>query len=125
MYFLHLFSCIFLYFFKGLIHFLFKGLYIPDMFGFMVMFLYFGCDWISIACCSRVAVLGCFHVAKDFVDCIIYVACSHVFVSILAGIKRGLTLMFLVWQVSSRCQRNLGDVASLPTFGFSPEDRTA
>ena len=55
-------------FFKGCIHFLLKGLYIPYKFGFQVFFSYFCCVKISRACYSTVAVLWICHITLAFVD---------------------------------------------------------
>jgi hypothetical protein len=52
-----MFDCIFLYFFKGFIHFIFKGFYYLYKIGFKVIFVSFSCVRISRAYCRQEAVL--------------------------------------------------------------------
>jgi hypothetical protein len=62
-YFVHQFDCIFLYYFKGFIHFPFKDQYHLHNIESVVIFLSFSCVRISRVCCSRIAGLCLITVA--------------------------------------------------------------
>lgn len=64
--------CIFLYLFKGLIHFPFKSLYHRCKIGFKVI-----CVRISWACASRMVSLQWHHIALARVDCVLMMSSSH------------------------------------------------
>lgn len=70
---------IFLYFLKGFIHALFKGLYHLYRIGFKSLFFCF--SFISISSISdiRIAGLWCCHVALDLVDCALMISFRHLF----------------------------------------------
>ena len=78
--FLHLFDCIFLYSFKGFIHFPLKGHYHLHEIRFQAISLCFNCVRICRACCNRIAGLCWFHLAMALVDCVLMLAFSHLVV---------------------------------------------
>lgn len=66
-----------MHFFKGFIHFIFKGLYHLHKIGFKITFLCFSFVSTSGACCSRIAGLWWCRMALGLVTCVLMLSFRH------------------------------------------------